>query len=193
MTAAALVLIACASPAYADDFETGYAAYKQRDFETARRIWAPLAEQEVAAAQLAFGLLHYHGNGVARDPATAIEWISRSARQGFSSGQIVLATIYFEGDGMSRDMATAARWFRSAAGQGDTHAQNVLGTMYRDGLGVENNLVLAYMWFDISARGGHRQAPANRDAVAEKLPWRYLERARSLVRARLSEEAPPVR
>ena len=73
-----------ASPSGAQDLAVadGVAAYRAGDYATAFALWEPLAEAGDARAQFHLGALYYEGRGVARDTATARNWLTRAARGG---------------------------------------------------------------------------------------------------------------
>ena len=65
---AALVLsLSLAAPVLAGPYEDGQAAYNRGDYETALRLWLPLAEQGDAIVQFNLGLLYYWGRGGLQD------------------------------------------------------------------------------------------------------------------------------
>ncbi len=51
----------------ADDYQDGFDAYKREDYETAYRLWLPLAGKGHARAQTALGLMYDVGQGVPQD------------------------------------------------------------------------------------------------------------------------------
>lgn len=67
-----LIFAICNSErATADDFLEGEAAFKQGDYQTALRLWTPLANEGNGVLQTAVGVMHNNGWGTSRDPATA--------------------------------------------------------------------------------------------------------------------------
>ena len=62
-------------------FEDGSAAYERDDYETAYRLWKPLAEQGVTIAQYNLGCMHHEGRGVPQDYAEAMRWYRKAAEQ----------------------------------------------------------------------------------------------------------------
>lgn len=67
-----------------------------------------------------------HGEGVARNPARAINLYCEGARLGDSEAQYSLGWIYANGRGTARDDALAAYFFGLAAKQGHPHAERML-------------------------------------------------------------------
>jgi hypothetical protein len=74
------------TPALAGPLEDGQAAYDAGDYETAIRLWRPLAKQGDALAQHALGLVYITGHAspnVAAGLREAREWFRKAADQGF--------------------------------------------------------------------------------------------------------------
>jgi hypothetical protein len=57
-------------------FEDGLAAYYQKDFATALRLFEPLVEQSDARAQLVLGFMYFAGEGVAESRKLSFVWFS---------------------------------------------------------------------------------------------------------------------
>jgi TPR repeat protein len=76
------------------------------------------ADQGDSAAQRALGALYMNGEGVSRDYANGLKWISRAAAQGYSTAQLDLGTIYQNGLGVPQDYVIAHMWFNLASAAG---------------------------------------------------------------------------
>jgi len=63
-----------------DQLEDGAIAYNQGDYETAFRLYAPLAEQGVAEAQFRLGLLYAEGRGVPQNINEAVKLLDEAAQ-----------------------------------------------------------------------------------------------------------------
>ena len=87
---------------------------------------ATAAEAGGAEAQRLLGVCYYKGEGVARDPAAAVEWFTKAAAQGHAAAQFSLGACYAEGEGVARDPAAAVEWYTKAAAQGHAGAQSNL-------------------------------------------------------------------
>ena len=57
------------------------------DYTTALQLYSELAEQGVATAQYNVGLMHYHGNGTAKDLEQALLWCQKAAEQGYEKAK----------------------------------------------------------------------------------------------------------
>jgi TPR repeat protein len=183
----AMAAAAASFPSRAGPLEDGRAAYDEKDYVTAMKLWRPLAEQGNAAAQYEVGILYAEGKGVATSDVIAAAWFQRAADQGVAAAQYNLGVSYAEGLGLAKDDAAAAKWFRRAADQGMAYAQLNLGLMYAAGRGVPQDNVEAVKWLELSIfglpAGGARSdaARALKDA-ADKLNDEELLKARVLQR-----------
>jgi TPR repeat protein len=63
-----------AQPAAAGPLEDGQAAYNSGDYATALKLWHPLADQGVAAAQYNLGNIYGGGLGVPQNYAQTAKW-----------------------------------------------------------------------------------------------------------------------
>jgi TPR repeat protein len=75
-----------------------------------------------ADAQAELGGLYYRGEGVARDPAAAFDWLRRAAEQGSLAAQRGLVVLYYNGEGTPQHLVEALKWALIAARQGDAEA-----------------------------------------------------------------------
>ena len=73
--------------ASAGPVQDGEAAYQKGDYETALKLWRPLAEQGDAEAQRSLGWMYDTGHGVPRDKTQATQWYLKSAEQGNARAQ----------------------------------------------------------------------------------------------------------
>ena len=117
----------------------GLAAFHRRDFQTAVKIWQPLAEQGNAHAQFDLGVMYERGLGVEQDYAEAMKWYRKAADQGDAHGQHGIAKLYSIGDGVPQDYVEAMKWDRKAADQGYANAQFTLGVNYYAGRGSQQD------------------------------------------------------
>ena len=95
----------------AGPFEDGVAAYQRGDYETAYRLFSPLAEQGHVTAQFNLGVLFENGLGVAQDYAEAARWYMKAAEQGDEEAQYNVAVLYEKGTGLSLDLERARYWY----------------------------------------------------------------------------------
>ena len=91
-----------------------------------------------------------------------------------------LAQLLGLGLGCAQDYEQAVHWYRVAAELGHAQAQCNLGFMYGTGRGVPQDYVRSYAWYNLSAASGEDTARRNRDAVAQRMSPRQLERAQDM-------------
>ena len=121
------------STAWADtlvqQYEQGLTAYKQSDYQTAFKLWLPLAEQGNASAQFSLGVMYNNGQGVKQDDVEAVKWYRKAAKQGDASAQGMLGAAYILGKGVQVNKSLAKEWFRKACGNGEQKACEFYGKL----------------------------------------------------------------
>jgi ATP-dependent protease ClpP protease subunit len=106
-----LMALVLAEPGVAGPFEEGLTAYDQGQFDTAFRLWLPLAEQGHAAAQFNVAVMYENGSGIAQDSAEAARWYLAAAKQGDAEAQYKVGMLYETGTGVTKDLAEARKWY----------------------------------------------------------------------------------
>ena len=111
------------STAWADtpeqQFQQGLEATKRGDYQTAFKLWLPLAEQGDAQAQFNLGLMYDKGQGVKQDDVEAVKWYRKAAEQGNANAQFLLGFSYILGKGVQVNKALAKEWFSKACDNGN--------------------------------------------------------------------------
>ena len=149
----------------------GLEAYKRGDFAAAYQEYR---QEESPEAHFAIGIMHYKGDGVLRNHATALQHFQLAAQGGHAGAQYNLGLMYGSGsDGVAKDMREAARWYRLAAEQGYARAQYNLGLMYARGDGVPQNRRESLRWLVKAAKQGHRKA---REQLADMMEEREIKK-----------------
>lgn len=143
---------------YSEVFEMAMQAYRDNDFQTAVRLWQPIAESGYAAAQYNLGVAHARGLSVPKNMNLAGLWWQAAANQGNVDAQYNLGLLYATGNGVKMDMKKAVHWWQQAASIGDPAAQFNLGMMYARGDGVSRNMDAAFHWWSQSAAQKFPQA-----------------------------------
>ncbi|WP_146117165.1 tetratricopeptide repeat protein, partial [Haemophilus influenzae] len=125
------MLLFILSIAWADtleqQFQQGLEATKRGDYQTAFKLWLPLAEQGNASIQFNLGLMYKKGQGIKQDDFEAVKWFRKAAEQGVADAQLNLGNMYAKGLGVKQDDVEAVKWYRQAAEQGNAKAQFNLG------------------------------------------------------------------
>lgn len=143
-------IILMGASVWAADLESAKRAYEQKDYTTALKEFAPLADKGKAEAQLYLGKMYMMGQGVLKDPEQAIKWLKASALQGNSDAQFFLGSIYLM---PQKDIPEGMKWTGLSAEQGNKDAQYLLGKVYMQGLkDVARDPVQAEMWLRLAAK-----------------------------------------
>lgn len=100
---------------FAGPFLDGDAAYIRGDYETAYRLFKPLAEQGYGGAQYKLGVMYANGKGVTQDYTEAAKWYRKAAEQGVAHAQYDLGNMYYYGQGVQQDYVLAHMWWEVAA------------------------------------------------------------------------------
>ncbi|HHF3866549.1 TPA: tetratricopeptide repeat protein [Haemophilus influenzae] len=123
------------STAWADtpvqQFQQGLTAYEQSDYQTAFKLWLPLAEQGNADAQFNLGLMYYNGRGVKQDDFEAVKWYRKAAEQGDATAQLILGALYFSGRGVQVNKSLAKEWLGKACDNGSQMGCEYYGKLNR--------------------------------------------------------------
>jgi TPR repeat protein len=147
--AISMILVATVLSA-ATDLDSVKRAYEEKDYATAFKGAAALAEKGSADAQVLLGKMYLRGRGVLTDPDTALEWFKAAAAQGNADGEFMVGSMYL----LSRsNVAEGLKWVRLAADQGNQDAQLLLGKTYMDGLPeLPRDPVQGEMWLRLAAK-----------------------------------------
>ena len=119
---ALLLLLSGSSIAFGGAFQDGVDAVQKGDYETARIIFLPLAEQGDARAQCNLGVMYDNGLGVPKDYKEASKWFRLAAEQGDPYAQHNLGGMYDQGDGVVQNHVLAHMWFTLSGSQGIENA-----------------------------------------------------------------------
>lgn len=189
--AAFAVCTALAAPVGAQTVDDAIEAYAAEDYELAREILQPLAEQGEPWAQVLLGVLYDEGLGVLQDYSGARRWYDLAADQGLAHAQYLIGGMYREGRGIDPDLLAARDWYRRAATQGHEAAQYELGITYgpwtafvaaasqEDNEGISGDIVVAHMWLNIAAANGFEDAREKRNLMETRMSTEEIAEAQS--------------
>lgn len=117
------------STAWADtpeqQFQQGLESANKGDYQTAIKLWKPLAEQGSTSAQFNLGIMYSKGYGVKQDDAKAAKWYRKAAEQGSATAQHAMGLFYsgtYSADVIKEDLSKAKEWFRKACDNGSQYA-----------------------------------------------------------------------
>jgi cell division septation protein DedD len=152
----AALLFGVAAPVGAQTVQSGIEAWQHSDYDTAVKIWRPLAEQGDPDAQFNLAQAYRLGRGVSTNLAAAQIWLERAAVQGHVDAQTTLGLLLFQ----SGDRSSAVKWLKAAADKDDPRALLVYGTALFNGDTVTQNAALGYSYVARAAAQGLAPAKA---------------------------------
>ncbi len=141
----------CLSAPLAADFDSGLSAFLDGDYQRAREIWQPLAENGDAQSQFGLGMMLEGGHGIPPNAEKASIWYFHAAEHGMTEAELSLGSLYKHGRGVTRNSGRAAELYRSAAKKGNAQAQYNLAKLYLGGAGITPNRDLGIAWMQRSA------------------------------------------
>ena len=163
------------------DLATAQHAYKEKDYVTALKECAPLAEHGNAEAQLLLGRMYLMGQGVAKDDNQAGKWFEASAAQGNADAQFMLGSMYLL---PQRDVTKGVNLLRLSADQGNQDAQYLLGKAYLHGLpSLPRDPVQAELWLSLAAQKNLRFYKSELDSAESQMTPSDIASGRALATA----------
>lgn len=139
-------------------FSEGAADYDRGDYTHAYQIFAWLAEHDDIAAMRNVALMKRKGQGTARDPQGALEYLKEAADAGLPTAQADLGEMLLEGEAGPPDPQSALPWLEAAAAQHHPRAQFLLAEIYERGQAVPRDLAKAEELYAAAAARGVPQA-----------------------------------
>ncbi|GJM16529.1 MAG: hypothetical protein DHS20C13_18560 [Thermodesulfobacteriota bacterium] len=113
-----------------DRYKLGLRWYQQGQYDIAKKMWKPMAENGDCDAQYALGLLYFNGLSVRKNYSTALKWWGRAAQQAQPQSLNSLGVVY-------------------------SHLRVPYTTLdCRKGCGEAKNLVKGYKWFGLAVEYG---------------------------------------
>lgn len=162
---AAGTVLSIAQPALAD-VKAGVDAWQQGDYAKAVTLWQPLAQTGDPDAQFNMGQAYKLGRGVKTDPAAAIGWYRKAARQGHSRAEDNLGLLLFQ----QGDRAGALPFLQHAADRGEPRAQYIVGTALFNGDLMTKNWVRAYALMTRASESGLAQVTTSLSQMDKFIP-----------------------
>lgn len=142
-------------------FLRGMLYVKGHQAERGAALLAQAAEQGQGEAQNALAMLYLSGDGVRKDEAQAVRWLTIAAEAQVATAQSNLGYLFLSGHGVARDPVWAAELLRQAAGKGVVEAQHNMGWMYQQGEGVPQDAAEAVRWYRLAAEQGYARSQYN--------------------------------
>ena len=102
-----------------------FVAHDRANYQTALRIWMPLANNGDVKAQSYVGEIYEKGLGVQPNYQKAALWYQKAASQGYSRAKMSLGSLYERGLGVPRNNVKALSLYRDASGLKDRQLEFV--------------------------------------------------------------------
>ncbi|HSR55349.1 MAG TPA: SPOR domain-containing protein [Alphaproteobacteria bacterium] len=96
-------------PAGAEDAGNATDSFKKGNYAEAFKKWQPLAAKGDAASQFNLGLMYETGRGVKKDPAKALIWYRKAAKQGHARAKNNIRMIHTNDRGATVKGESASR------------------------------------------------------------------------------------
>src|SRR5688500_13457473 len=187
--ALAALLLAIAPAAAAQSVKAGVEAWQRAEYESAVKIWRPLAEAGDTDAAFNLGQAYRLGRGVPISLAAAQTWLERAARKDHLDAQTTLGLLLFNGG----NRISGLRWLSTAAEQGEPRALLIYGTALFNGDGVVRDPVRAYAYVSRAAAQGLAPAQTTLAEMDKLIPLDQRKKgvamAQTLVKAAKAEPA----
>lgn len=117
-----LVFLFLPGATFAGTFKDGKAAYDRKDYQTALKLWQPLADQGNTHVMFLIGEMYERGNGVQKNNTEALKWFRKAADQGDTYAQEQLGRFYERGKGgVPQDYAEAYFWLSLSTSRAESH------------------------------------------------------------------------
>lgn len=168
------------------DVKAGVDAWQQGDYAKAVAEWQPLAQVGDPDAQFNMGQAYKLGRGVKMDPAAAIDWYRKAARQAHSRAEDNLGLLMFQ----QGDRAGALPYLQRAADRGEPRAQYIVGTALFNGDLAPKNWVRAYALMTRASQSGLAQATASLGQMDKYIPQEQRNDGIAMARAVMRQEKP---
>eukprot|EP00727_Mastigamoeba_balamuthi_P009770 m51a1_g5415 hypothetical protein (395) ;mRNA; f:122663-123847 len=116
------------------------------------------ADQELAIAQHALGVIYERGFTVKKNPELALRYFRAAVAQDYAPSMVALATMLYRGESVRKDCETSARLLERASAMGDAGATTRLAALYLQGEGVAQDRDFAIDLLVKAANAGNNEA-----------------------------------
>lgn len=162
---------------YGADVQNGRNAYERKDYASAMKELAPLAQEGNVNAQILLGKMYMLGQGVPRNTDLALKWFEAASDQGDAEAEFFLGAMYLL---PAKDIPQGLKWLRLSAEQGTKEAQLLLGMTYLKGSDLPHDLVQADMWLRLAAATGDKLATSQCERAERQMTADQIGKARAL-------------
>lgn len=200
--------------AQGDIYAQGVLAFDKEDYQTALKVWHPLAEKGNALAQWRIGEIYDRGLSLKQqEPVEALKWYRKSSDQGDPIAPYLMGMLYeprhrqtswekvtnwfhsLQGLELEFDNREAVKWFSVAADRGDSQSASRMARMYEYGVeGLTQDYAEAYFWElvaeKLNPKYNHKFRLFSSNAP-RKLPEEYLSVSQKSLLERRADEWKP--
>jgi TPR repeat protein len=141
---ALFIALSVASITHAAEGDDPALAYRMGRYQEAVQVWRGRADAGETEAQYRLSQCLGRGIGIARDLASAMQWLTRAAEGGHPRAAYDLA---MANDRPGGDVKAMVKWMRVGAERGVPEAQYNLATLLEEGDKIPRDLVAAYVWY----------------------------------------------
>lgn len=103
-----------------------------------------LAKENDSKAQLQIGRMYANGDGVPKNPAEAVKWISLAANSDNADAIALLGNFYAEGFGLTKDQKKAVELYKKSIDRGSNRGMVLYGNALIYGNGVAKEIELGH-------------------------------------------------
>ncbi len=153
----------------AKTFDAGVAAYDAGHFDRAYALWVSIDDKDTAAMRNV-GILLRKGQGVKKDPTSAVKLFERAARAGLVTAEADLADMLLKGEAGPPDPKRALPWLKAAAAANHPIAQFELAQMYETGELMPRDMNAARTLYASAAGHGMKEAKDRLAALGRVAP-----------------------
>jgi TPR repeat protein len=138
-------------------FDKGVAAYDQKDYPEAFRIFSSIDDRDPAAMRNV-ALMLRRGQGTKKDPKAAEEMYQRAAEGGLATAAADLGEMLMKGEAGPPDPKIALPWLLGAASAGHPLAALEAGEILEEGTAGPKELAGARKLYEQAAAAGSEEA-----------------------------------
>ena len=168
----AVLMAGCATPSHDEiqaTFGAGLKAYDAGDYKSAYKTWGEIEDYDLAAMRNV-ALMLRKGQGVDKDPKTALKKMLVAAELGLATAQADAGEMIAQGEAGPPDKAAAAPWLGRAAAAGHPIAALELARIYEGGQGVPADMKEACRLYRQAAAFGLPEATARLKELGTNCP-----------------------
>ncbi|MEE4451254.1 SPOR domain-containing protein [Novosphingobium resinovorum] len=177
LAAGLAVMTAPVALAQAPDVKAGVDAWSGGNYDSAVRIWQPLADRGDADALFNLAQAYKLGRGVPLDLTRAEDLYGKAAAKGHLQAADAYGLLLFQRGERQR----ALPYIEGSASRGDPRAQYILGVAYFNGDIVRKDWVRAYALATLAQQAGLEQATSALAQMDQHIP--LADRQKSVVLA----------